>query len=230
MAAPLWGKRLNRLSIGLLGFAVLAGLLIYFAIHWRPDPKAYPVQGIDVSHHQGEIDWASVAADAVDFAYIKATEGGDLRDPRFSTNWQGASKAGLRRGAYHFFTLCRLATDQAANFIATVPRDTEALPATVDLEFGGNCAERPSRSVLLGELKIFIEAIEAHTGKPVLIYTTNEFEDFYKISDAIDRPLWLRRIAFPPDFGARPWVMWQASNIRRVSGITGRVDWNVVRQ
>jgi lysozyme len=230
MAAPFRGKGLNRLTIALLGFAMLLGLLFYYAIHWRPDPAAYPVQGVDVSHHQGEISWPAVAADTVDFAYIKATEGGDFRDPRFAANWQGASKAGLRRGAYHFFTLCRLATDQATNFIATVPRDAEALPAAIDLEFGGNCADRPARSVLLGELKAFIEMVEAHTGKPVLLYTTVEFEQFYRVSEAIDRPLWLRRIAFPPDFGARPWVMWQASSFRRVDGISGRVDWNVVRQ
>lgn len=230
MAAPLWGKRLNRMTVWLLGFALLGGALLYFAMQWRPNPSAYPVQGIDVSHHQGEIAWPSVAADSVDFAYIKATEGGDFRDPRFAENWTGASAAGLRRGAYHFFTLCRLASDQASNFIATVPRDPQALPAAVDLEFGGNCAERPSRSVLLAELKMFIAEVEAHTGKPVLIYTTREFEEYYQLTAAIDRPLWLRRIAFPPDFGARPWVMWQASNFRSVDGISGRVDWNVVRQ
>ncbi len=218
------GKRLGWWSVGAV---VLAALVYWGAINWRPGSGSYPVQGIDVSHHNGEIIWPTVAAQDVDFAYIKATEGADLRDPRFAVNWAGAAKAGVRRGAYHFFTLCRLASDQAANFIAHVPRDGSALPVAVDLEFGGNCKERPARDVLLGEIATFIRMVEAHSGKPVVLYVTREFDDFYRVSDAIDRQLWLRSIFFPPDYGARPWTMWQASSFRRVRGIKGRVDWNV---
>jgi lysozyme len=230
MAAPLWGKRLNRGSIFLLGFAVLAGALLYFAMHWQPDRAAYPVQGVDVSNDQGEIAWPNVEADGVDFAYVKATEGAETRDPRFAENWMGASRVGLRRGAYHTYTLCRLASDQATNFIATVPRDAAALPAAVALDFGSDCSERPARSVLLTEVASFIKMVEAHTGKPVLLLLSRAFEDQYQVSSAIDRPLWLKRSAFPPDFGARPWVMWQASKIRRVDGIGGPAHWNAVRQ
>jgi lysozyme len=225
-----WGRRLQRIAHGLAAFALVAGLMLWYAVHWRPSVENYPLQGIDVSHHQGDIAWPTVAAADVDFAYMKATEGADLHDMRFAENWAGARKAGVRRGAYHFFTLCRLASDQATNFIAHVPRDADALPAALDLEFGGNCKQRPSRDVLLTELKTFIQMVEAYSGKPVILYITREFDDYYRVSDAIDRQLWLRRIAFPPDFGARPWVMWQASSIRRVNGISGRVDWNVVRK
>jgi lysozyme len=214
---------LNRLTLGLAVFALLAAGLFWFAVSWRPNLAAYPIQGIDVSHHNGEIAWPSVAAD------IKATEGADMRDPRFAENWMGASRAGMRRGAYHFFTLCRLASDQATNFISTVPRDPQALPAAIDLEFGGNCSERPARQVLLQELATFIQEVEAHTGKPIVIYTTKEFENQYRVSEAINRQLWLRSLVFPPTFGARPWAMWQASSFRQVDGISGRVDWNVVR-
>jgi lysozyme len=227
---PSWGTRLPRLAYWLAGFALLAGLIFWYAVHWRPSVNSYPVQGIDVSWHQGEIAWPTVAADDVDFAYIKATEGADMHDPRFAENWNAAAKAGIRRGAYHFFTLCRLASDQATNFIANVPRDAAALPAALDLEFGGNCQQRPSRDVLLHEVATFVRMVEAHTGKQIILYVTQEFDEFYRVSDAIDRQLWLRRMAFPPDYGARPWVMWQASSIRHVDGIDGRVDWNVVRQ
>ncbi len=41
------------------------------------------------------------------FAYVKATEGGDWTDPRFEKNWREARRAGLRVGAYHFFSFCR---------------------------------------------------------------------------------------------------------------------------
>lgn len=211
----------------LIALIAVAGLL--FARSWRPSTARYPVQGIDVSSQQGVIEWKSVRGDGVDFAYLEASEGADLRNLRFAANWRGSAEAGVRRGAYHVFSLCRLARDQATNFIAVVPREANVLPPALDLEFEGNCASRPARGVLIAELAAYIAMIEAHSEKPVILYMTSEFDDFYRISDAIDRPLWLRRSFFAPAYGTRPWVIWQASTVRRVDGIEGPVDWNVVR-
>jgi len=69
---------------------------------WRmnhPSPARFPVWGVDVSRHQGDIDWTAVErAPQIGFAYLKATEGGDWVDPRFAANWQAARRAGLRVG------------------------------------------------------------------------------------------------------------------------------------
>jgi lysozyme len=212
---------------------VIFGLVVFagwqWALGWAPSRQAFPVQGVDVSHHQGAIDWAMAAADGVDFAYIKASEGADLRDPRFTENWNAAAAAGIKRGAYHFFTLCKAGAEQATNFIASVPRESNAMPPAVDLEFGGNCAAKPDRAALLKEVETFIKMVEAHSEKPVMLYVTREFEEAYQISTAIDRPLWLRRMALEPNYGTHPWVMWQAHARRRVNGIDGPVDWNVLR-
>src|SRR3546814_10025509 len=72
------------------------------------ESKAVPAErhGIDVSHHQGAIDWERVAADGVEFAYLKATEGGGFSDPRFVSNARGAKAAGIKVGAYHYYTPC----------------------------------------------------------------------------------------------------------------------------
>lgn len=215
-------------AISLLIAAVGIGAWQY-ALHWRPSEWRYPRQGIDVSHHQGVIDWAALPAQQVDFAYIKATEGGDHRDRRFVENWAAAGHVGIARGAYHFFTLCRSGVEQAANFIATVPLDAAALPPVIDLEFGGNCAARPSPAALMKELTAFVRPVEAQFGKPVTLYLTREFDAAYSLSTRVRRPLWLRRLVLEPTWGARPWTIWQASSFRRVSGITGRVDWNVMR-
>src|SRR3954469_13973606 len=104
---------------------------------WRPSELRYPYQGVDVSHHQGHIAWAKLPGQGVDFAYIKATEGADHVDRRFSINWRRAGAPGLRRGAYHFFTLCRSGRDQAAPFLLYVPFEAAALPPALDLEFPG---------------------------------------------------------------------------------------------
>src|SRR3546814_7443480 len=56
-----------------------------------------------VSRWQGDIDWATLRKHGGNFAYIKATDGGDHLDPMFKTNWRRAKQAGIHRGAYHFF-------------------------------------------------------------------------------------------------------------------------------
>src|SRR5436190_23267235 len=64
----------------------------------RPSEKRHHSHGIDVSHHQGHIAWTKLPRQGVDFAYIKATEGADHFDRRFSINWRAARAAGIRRG------------------------------------------------------------------------------------------------------------------------------------
>ena len=115
----------------LLAAIVVGGALWYF-FGFSPDRNLYPLRGIDVSHHQGSIEWPRVAADDVAFAIIKATEGGDHIDTKFDENLRNARAAGLAVGAYHFFTFCRPGADQARNFIATVPHDQPLLPPVVD--------------------------------------------------------------------------------------------------
>ena len=77
----------------------------------------YPVQGIDVSHYQGEIDWAKMKQQGMDFAYIKATEGSAHEDKRFDKNWKEAKAAGMLCGAYHFFSFESEGAKQAEHFI-----------------------------------------------------------------------------------------------------------------
>ncbi|ARS25967.1 GH25 family lysozyme [Sphingomonas sp. KC8] len=186
-------------------------------------------QGIDVSHHQGRIDWRKLPRQGVHFAYIKATEGGDHRDRLFAANWAGAKQAGVARGAYHYFTLCRTGAAQAANFIAVVPVDTAALPPAVDLEFLGNCPKRPTSDAFHAELATFLRLIEARYRQPVVLYLTAEFDRAYQVSARVNRPLWLRSLGTEPTFGGRPWHMWQVSHSRRLNGIATPVDWNVMR-
>jgi lysozyme len=212
------------------GGLVAGGLLLWTAAGaWHPSERLYPVQGIDVSHHQGAIAWEKLPGQGVRFAYIKASEGGDRRDPTFVANWRAAAAAGVRRGAYHFFTLCRPGEDQAANFIAAVPRDPQALPPALDLEYLGNCKGAVPPRQFQVELARFIALVEAHYGKRVILYLTPEFDRAYGVSARFDRPLWLRSLVREPRFGARRWRLWQASNFRRVDGIQGRVDWNVAQ-
>lgn len=86
-----------------------------------PSSRTYPVRGVDVSSHQGKIDWGRLTRETrIDFAFIKASEGARLRDRRFLANW-AAADGHAARGAYHFFTFCSPGAAQARNFIAAMP-------------------------------------------------------------------------------------------------------------
>lgn len=183
--------------------------------------------GIDVSAHQGKIDWCQVRGSGVEFAYLKATEGGDWIDEHFAENWRGAAAAGLRRGAYHFFTLKRPGADQADNFLRTVPSDPQALPAAVDLEFTGNSPHRPRRCDFLRQLGTFIERVEAATGRPVVIYLMEDFEYQYRIREAFPRRLWRRSLLRRPKLDN--WQIWQINDCEIIPGITGPVDVNYMK-
>ena len=220
---------MKRGSIRLLLLAVLAAAVALAAWWWfreyQPDRDRYPVRGIDVSHHQGAIDWSKVASDDVAFAYLKATEGGDFRDRAFARNWREARDAGIAVGAYHFFTFCRPGTDQAANFLAVVPVEADALPPAVDLEFGGNCGRTLDGATMRRELDAFLAPVERAYRKPAILYVTPEFLDAYS-KQLPARALWRRSILRTPD-AAASWQVWQYHNRGRVDGIAGPVDLNV---
>lgn len=218
----------------LLGLSAAGGYwLLWNGYIWlnMPSLSKYPVQGLDVSAHQGQIDWPQVARGPWSFVYVKATEGGDFKDPSFQANWQASSHSGLQHGAYHFFTFCRQAREQAANFIATVPRESDSLPAAIDLEFGGNCKNKPSPEVILQEVGTMRQLLQQHYGKAPILYVTQSFAQAYFKQQAFgDAQLWVRDILREPQsFVGREWLFWQFSNRGRVPGIKGFVDQNVFK-
>ncbi len=221
------GKRIVFWALAGVAVACAVAAAAFFWFRgFSPDRAEFPIRGIDVSHHQGKIDWQRVAADDVAFAIIKATEGGTHADTQFATNLREARAAGLAVGAYHFFTFCRPGADQAKNFIAVVPRGEPLLPPVVDIEFGGNCPQRPSPEQLNAELAAFLGPVEMAFGKQAIFYLTDEAADAYS-AGIMARRRWLRSLAIRP--GGSDWIYWQYHNMGRVDGITGDVDLNVLK-
>jgi lysozyme len=195
-------------------------------------PSSYAIHGIDVARYQGAIDWPRVRAAGVSFAYLKATEGGDLLAERFQENWKGARRAGIPRGAYHYFYFCRPAEEQARWFIRNVPRSPGALPHVLDMEwnpFSKTCTKRPGGAVVRAEAKRFLDMLERHYGKRPVLYTTVDFYRQTGIGRLRGTEFWLRSVAGHPKQvypGAR-WRFWQYSGTGVVPGIEGEVDLNV---
>src|SRR4051795_2698093 len=193
--------------------------------------QARPIQGIDVSRYQGKIDWASVRSAGTQFAFIKATEGGNLVDERFVENWDGAKQSGVSRGAYHFMFWCRPADEQAAWFRSTVPNDPDALPPVLDLEWNAQsrtCPRRLPREEALAMIKVMLHEMEAHTGKRPIIYTDVTFHRDVLEGELSHYPHWVRSTAAEPQerYANRPWLMWQYTAAGRVPGIQTDVDLN----
>lgn len=191
----------------------------------------YPVHGIDVSKWQGEIDWSEVKRAGTAFAYIKATEGGDHLDERFRANWDGARQAGVLRGAYHFMFWCRPAEDQAAWFKRNVPRDADALPPVLDVEWNGHsktCPKRIDAELARQKIAVMLKAMQEHTGKKPVIYTDITFHADVLAGHRLDNDFWLRSVAAEPHekYQSRSWKLWQFTTTGRVPGIKGPVDRN----
>ena len=215
--------------LGAAGLVLVAAAAWWFwwVPGWRPPLRDGERYGIDVSAHQGPIDWERVAGDGIDFAYVKATEGGDFVDGRFAENWDGTGTAGLDRGAYHFFTLCTPGDVQARHFLAVAPPAPDALPPAVDLELAGNCASRPPQRAVEAELTRFLLLVENAWGAETVLYVGNDFEERYPGREEMDRPLWLRRFLLRP---SEDWWIWQLHGSARVDGVDGGVDLDVMRR
>lgn len=188
------------------------------------EPRS-PTLGVDVSHHKGAIDWERVRADGISFAYLKASEGTGFTDPRFAENLRGAKSAGLRVSGYHYFTLCSGGAAQAEHFLSVLGEQT-TMPPAVDVELIGNCDPGPPREQLLGEVRAFIETVEARTGTRMVVYLHPDLEDRYRIADELDRRQWVRSLGARP---SREWWIWQKSDSARIDGIDSPADLNQLR-
>jgi lysozyme len=225
---------------GITGFVWLLGGVFSFFLAYEayefgyvrfnyPSLQEYPVQGIDISHHQGEINWEALATEPYRFAYIKATEGGDHRDTRFAENWKNALAIGLHTGAYHFFTFCRSGEEQAENFIETVPNVASMLPPAIDVELAGNCKDVPDKETLHKELITFAQMIESFYGqKPIVYATKTSYKMYFNNEDVDGMQFWVRDMLKEPVLADnRRWLFWQYASNARLKGIKGNVDLNV---
>ena len=181
------------------------------------------VQGIDVSHYQGAVNWNQVAQTGMAFAFIKATEGISEVDPQFQANWSGAHAAGLLRGAYHFYDPGADPHQQAESFLSVVRPGAGALPPALDVETSGEPSE------ILAGIQVWLTAVEQATGRAPVLYTNPSFwAGLGTGASGFGRfPLWIAEygVTAPkvPE-GWTTWTFWQFSESGSVPGIQGPVD------
>ena len=193
-----------------------------------PARDKFPIHGLDISHHQGKIDWDLLKKQNFQFIYIKATEGGDWQDPKFAEFWKAARKRNIPIGAYHFYRICKTGIEQAKNFISTVPKVSSSLPHVVDLEYLGNCVTKKSKETIISEISDYLELIKQHYEKAPIIYSTEDFYNQYLLNKLMKTKMWIRNIYRMPKLpDQRQWILWQYANRGRVQGIEKNVDLNL---
>ena len=208
-----------------------------FGFRWRAlygtvnYPDGYEIHGIDISHHQGRIDWdelkdnGSINECPIRFVMIKATEGATQTDENFRENFYQARENGFTRGAYHFYSVHSPADQQAYHFMQTVKLENGDLPPVLDVEHKPKeqTDEEFRQSVLQ-----WLNLVEHHYQIKPIIYTYFKFKTRYLNDTIFDQyPYWIAHYYVDSLEYKGPWKFWQHTDVGRLPGIKGNVDFNI---
>lgn len=213
----------------LAGLTMIAACGIWYV--WKTGIKAeikldkerYPVVGIDLSSHNGKIDFNKLRSDSVRFVYLKATEGATFKDSAFERNYKAAVDVeGLAVGAYHFFRFDVNGILQAKNFTAALSGKKMQMPPVIDVEEHGN--PDIATDVIVTRLQEMISALETSGIQPIIYTNMDGYRRIYR-DNFQDYPLWISRFESPSE--DVEWTIWQYSHWGEVDGVAGEVDLNV---
>ena len=208
-----------------------------FGFRWRAlygdvtYPEGYEIHGIDISHHQGKIDWQKLKDKGlidgyhIRFVMIKATEGASRIDANFRSNFHNAREYGFTRGAYHFYSVHSPAKAQAEFFIRHVKLENGDLPPVLDVEHKpqGQTDEEFRESI-----QLWLNMVEFHYGVKPIIYTYYKFKTRDLDDDVFDQyPYWIAHYYVEKVEYQGEWKFWQHTDAGRLPGIKGDVDFNI---
>ena len=231
------GKQSKLVVISLLLIGLILALLYYYLQDEdslkrktviESIPAGFPSFGIDISHHQGEINWEQLMVTEhydtiIQFVYCKATEGSDHFDSQWERNRTELSKLGIPHGAYHFFNPKSEPRPQAQHFLKYWKKEDMDLPPVLDVETEGF-----SDADLIAKMKIWMTVVENETGmRPIIYCSLNYFETKF-INDFKDYKFWIAAYSRKPAFIDDSRIIhWQYSETGELPGIDEKVDFNV---
>ncbi|MFD3620540.1 lysozyme [Streptomyces sp. NPDC058676] len=184
------------------------------------DNRAAQAEGVDVSSHQGNVDWPTLWGSGVRWAYAKATEGTYYTNPYHAQQYNGSYNVGMIRGAYHFATPdTTTGATQADYFVdhgGGWSQDGRTLPGVLDIEwnpYGDTCYGK-TRSAMVTWIRDFLNQYRARTGRDAVIYTATSWWTQCTGNHAgfAANPLWIARYASTAGTLPAGWsgyTMWQ---------------------
>lgn len=225
-------KKQQKCSWHKVLYTVLVSLFIILLLIIFLGKKGH--KGIDISHHQGKIDWEQVVTESdVEFVYIKATEGVSYTDKLYLHNRNQAKQHGLPVGPYHFFRADKPGGEQFLHFAEVIGNDFDLIPVLDLEELGGKITDKTKYRE---EVQTFISMFNARYGFNPIVYGSHSFMKDYVYPVAEDCDYWLawytplaKAIRDKRRFinNARPRLhprIWQYSDRGKISGISEYVD------
>jgi len=200
--------------------------------------QAQYILGIDISHHQGSINWTQVYNDGKVFAFVKATEGVTYNDPRFVTNMNNGNNAGVVMGAYHFARPDNNSAIDEANHFVNIAGNYISdgfLPPVLDLEDPNSNTHLDnlySSAQLTTWVLDWLTEVENQTGVRPIIYTNSHYAGYLQSSVNV-YDLWIAKpdgspTNPPSNLGVwNDWKFKQYDWYGSVNGISGNVDLDV---
>ncbi len=193
-------------------------------------PDGYEIHGVDISHYQGDIDWddlrnAMIEGCPIRFIMIKATEGSSRVDEKFNDNFYMAREYGYIRGAYHFWSNKSTAREQAYFFLDKVRLEDGDLPPVLDVEHKpkDQSVEDFQRDILT-----WLHVVEDKYHVKPIIYTYYKFKEKYLNAPVFDDyPYWIAHYYVDKVEYKGEWKFWQHTDVGRLPGIKGYVDFNI---
>lgn len=193
-------------------------------------PEGYEIHGIDISHYQGKIDWeqlknAMIKGCPVRFVIIKSTEGSSRLDENFRENFNQARDFGFIRGVYHFWSNKSTAREQAYYFLDKVHLTDGDLPPVLDIEHkpADKSVEDFQRDVLT-----WLHIVEDKYHVKPIIYTYYKFKEQYLSAPVFeDYPYWIAHYYVDKVQYKGKWKFWQHTDVGKLPGIKGYVDFNI---
>lgn len=211
------------LAAALLTWAAYAAWINFKTTPPYVDREMYPIGGIDISAHNGKINFREVAADGVEFVWIKASEGASFRDKRFAYNHQGAGEAGLKRGAYHFFRFDKDGVEQALNLLEAIGDRRLELGVCIDIETSGN-PDDIDDELIKQRIVDMVDYLNLRGLAPTLYCNKTDYFRFM-VDSFPGNSLWICSFSSNPI--SAPWNFWQYNHKGAVKGVNGAVDLNV---
>lgn len=196
------------------------------------------VLGVDVSVHQGEIDWQKVADAGMEFAMIRVgyrgygSEGKMMPDANFEANIQGALDAGLKVGVYYFSqAITEEEARQEAEYVLEQIKDYDVTyPVVFDWErqnYSGSRTQKVPDVENMGNLaNTFCQTIQEAGYEPMVYFYQFQAYNYYDLSQIMAYPFWVAQYTDTPTF-YYDFDMWQYSSTGRVPGIQGNVDLDI---
>lgn len=217
--------------LGFYYFFVGPSGFLWRAIYGDPRyPEGYEIQGIDISHYQGDINWkklrgATISKCPVRFVIIKATEGATHIDKNFQENFYQAREHGFIRGAYHFWSVNTSARKQAQFFLDQVPLEKGDLPPVLDVE---HKAKDMSAEDFQVEVLTWLHMVENKYHVKPIIYTYYKFKEQYLNDERFnDYPYWIAHYYVDKVEYKGEWKFWQHTDNGHLPGISAKVDFDI---